>query len=273
MRQTYGSAEAAIGETVRCPVTGGPVKVASDTPSVEIKGKKYYVCCADCGARLKADQTSLTVSDGKLRLDDSTLNLELKIVDFSKPDLTFDLILDKIDADRYLPPKSSTQRIESRPAEAKSKGTASKTAPSSAPPAKSLAAALAAADGRLQAGNVIINQKKIEDIRMTFNGKSGPIKLALSARLPEGPLGVNGSIGPLGGEAGRQTLPLDLTVTAVDQLRLRASGKVSNPMQQPVAELAVKIDEFPGRIFFSPLIQRLTAPGDKTRHNSPLQLI
>ena len=54
-------------------------------------------------ARLKADQKSVVVTDGKLRLDDSTVNMKLKIVNFDKPDLTFDLTLDKIDADRYLP--------------------------------------------------------------------------------------------------------------------------------------------------------------------------
>ena len=194
--------------------------------------------------RLKADQNRLAISDGKLKLDDSKSSLTLNIVNFKHPDLTFDLALDQIDADRYMPPPTRAVKNEVRPA-VKAKADGAKTV--SSPTPNPVSWPLAAVDGRLQAGKVMINQKKIEDIRMTLNGKSGPIKLALSARLPEGPLGINGSIGPLGAEAGRQTLPLDLTVTAVDQLRLRASGKVSNPMQQPVAELAVKIDEFSPR--------------------------
>jgi AsmA protein len=102
-------------------------------------------------------------------------------------------------------------------------------------------------DGRLQAGKVIVNQKIIEDIRMTLNGKTGPIKLALNARLQEGPLTVNGSIGPFGADAGRQILPLDLTVNAVDHLKLRVNGKVLNPSGQPTVEMSVKIEEFSPR--------------------------
>ncbi len=55
MRQTYDSAEAGKGETVICPVNGTVVAVADDTPFVEVEGKKYYVCCSDCGRQLKAD--------------------------------------------------------------------------------------------------------------------------------------------------------------------------------------------------------------------------
>jgi AsmA protein len=197
-------------------------------------------------ARLKADQTSLAVSDGKLKLDDSNLNFVLKIVNFSKPDLAFDLTLDRIDADRYLPSKNSAPQNDGRPAE-KSKVAVSKTAPPPAAAPIALPAALAAVDARLQAGKVIINQKTIEDIRITLTANTGPIKLALAARLPEGPLTVNGSIGPFGADAGRQAVPLDLTVNAVDQLKLRAIGKVLNPILQPAVEMSVKIEEFSPR--------------------------
>ncbi|MBW2431746.1 MAG: AsmA family protein [Deltaproteobacteria bacterium] len=198
-------------------------------------------------AGLKADQTSLAISDGKLRLDDSTLNLRLKIVNFAKPDLAFDLTLDKIDADRYLPPKSGDRQIESRPAIAKSKATASKAGPSSAPAAKPFIASVAAVDGRLQAGSLIINQKKVDDILLTLTGKNGPTKMALTARLKEGPLTVNGSIGPFNEDSGRLILPLDIAVNAIDHLKLRANGKVLNPSTQPTFEMSVKIEEFSPR--------------------------
>ena len=86
-------------------------------------------------ARLKADQKSVVVTDGKLRLDDSTVNMKLKILNFDQPDLTFDLTLDKIDADRYLPPKSGDQGPEGRSSAAKLKGSSTRDAPSSAPAA------------------------------------------------------------------------------------------------------------------------------------------
>ena len=239
---------------VKDPMTAPQVELAIDLAAFSPRklfaalNRPFPVASADpkvlnrlsFSAGLTADQTSLAVSDGKLSLDDSRLNLKLKIANFSKPDLTFDLSLDKIDADRYLPPKSSTSQTEGRPAAAKSKTTDAKAA-------KPFTAALAAVDGRLQAGSVIFNQKKIEDIRITLNGKSGPIKLALAARLQEGPVTVNGAIGPLGADAGRQILPLDLAVNAVDHLKLHAAGKVLNPAAQPAVEISVKIEEFSPR--------------------------
>ena len=75
MRQTYGSAEAKTGETVMCPVMGNAVKVGADTPFVEIKGKKYYVCCPSCGEKIKGDpdrylknDMDLTEEEWKARL-------------------------------------------------------------------------------------------------------------------------------------------------------------------------------------------------------------
>lgn len=75
MRQTYGSAEAGMGETVMCPVMGNAVEVGADTPFVEIDGKKYYVCCPSCGEKIKGDPDrylkdylGLTEEDWKARL-------------------------------------------------------------------------------------------------------------------------------------------------------------------------------------------------------------
>ncbi|UCD81971.1 MAG: AsmA family protein, partial [Desulfobacterales bacterium] len=205
-------------------------------------------------ARIKADQTSLAVSDGKLKLDESALTVMLKIINFSKPDLAFDLTLDQIDADRYLPPKNSTRTNEGRMA-AKSKTAGAKTAPPAAPAAKYVGTALAAVDGRLHAGKVTINQRAIENIRIIIKGKTGPIKFDLAARLQEGPLNVNGSIGPLGADAGRQVLPLDVAVNAVDQLKLRAGGNVLNPGAQTAVEMSVKIEEFSPRKLLAALGQ------------------
>ncbi|MBT8366413.1 MAG: AsmA family protein, partial [Deltaproteobacteria bacterium] len=130
---------------------------------------------------------------------------------------------------------------------AKSKATTSKAGPSSAPAAKPFIASVAAVDGRLQAGSLIINQKKVDDILLTLTGKNGPTKMALSARLKEGPLTVNGSIGPFSTDTGRQILPLDIAVNAIDHLKLRANGKVLNPSTQPTFEMSVKIEEFSPR--------------------------
>jgi AsmA protein len=56
-------------------------------------------------ARIEGDAKAISLSDGRLGLDDSTLTFRADAKDFDKPDLKFDLTLDRIDLDRYLPPK------------------------------------------------------------------------------------------------------------------------------------------------------------------------
>ena len=70
-------------------------------------------------ANLKGDQKKLVVSDGILNLDESTLNFSLNASDFSRPNLAFDLNLDRIDIDRYLPPKSERQPATEKPTQKK----------------------------------------------------------------------------------------------------------------------------------------------------------
>ncbi len=67
------------------------------------------------GVSLKLSGTTeaISLSNGKVVLDDSSLNFSASAKEFSKPDLSFDLKLDQIDLDRYLPvpaePESETE--------------------------------------------------------------------------------------------------------------------------------------------------------------------
>ena len=61
---------------------------------------------ADGQLQLAATKDSLSVPKLQFRLDDSTLNGDLKVSNFAKPAIRFALHLDDIDADRYLPPQS-----------------------------------------------------------------------------------------------------------------------------------------------------------------------
>ena len=54
-------------------------------------------------ASVKGTSQSLNLNDGALELDDSKLNFSAKLKEFSKPNVTFDLKLNQIDLDRYLP--------------------------------------------------------------------------------------------------------------------------------------------------------------------------
>ncbi len=54
--------------------------------------------------RLSGGASAVSVTDGTLTLDDSSLTFQGAAKAFDKPDIAFDLVLDQIDLDRYLPP-------------------------------------------------------------------------------------------------------------------------------------------------------------------------
>ncbi len=114
-------------------------------------------------ANLKGNQTKIAVSNAILSLDQSTLNFTLNASDFSKPNLVFDLNLDQINLDRYLPPKSEKQpaaedRTEKKP-------------PDYAPLRKLIL------DGRIKIGQLIANKAKVEDMVIRITAQNGIINL------------------------------------------------------------------------------------------------
>ena len=109
----------------------------------------------------------------------------LKIAHLSNQDLAFDIALDQIDVDRYLPPRGIAKANEGRPS-VRQKGSAPKAVQTSEPARKPLNLAMVVVDGRLKAGNVTLNIRRIQDIQLSLAGRKGPIKMELSARLEEG---------------------------------------------------------------------------------------
>ena len=59
--------------------------------------------------RLKGNPASVSLSEGQLQLDDSKLIFSASAKEFSMPNLKFDLQLDEIDLDRYLPEPTAKQ--------------------------------------------------------------------------------------------------------------------------------------------------------------------
>lgn len=55
-------------------------------------------------AKVVGDPRHLVLSDGNILFDDSSITLDATVKDFSRPDLAFDMAVDSIDLDRYLPP-------------------------------------------------------------------------------------------------------------------------------------------------------------------------
>lgn len=83
-------------------------------------GEKFPIVTADPKAfgriafrtRLKGDLQQISLLDGMLEIDDSKADFSFDVKDLSKPAVIFDFNLDRIDADRYLPPSSETKPAE-----------------------------------------------------------------------------------------------------------------------------------------------------------------
>jgi len=133
-------------------------------------------------ANLKGDAARVTVSDGILNLDESTLNFSLKASDFSKPNLVFDLNLDQINLDRYLPPKSEQQAAP-----------ADKSAPQKATDYEPLRKLIL--DGRIKIGQLVASRAKIKDLLVQVKAKNGIFNLdPLQLAMYQGNVSGNGNL-------------------------------------------------------------------------------
>ncbi len=124
-------------------------------------------------ADVNASAKAAAISNANLDLDDSKLAFSLKASDFSRPNLTFDMNLDQIDLDRYLPPKSEKAAAEKGGAAAK---------PASKPNFKPLRKMIV--DGTVKIGKLTVSKAKLNSVLLKVKAKDGiinldPIKMAL----------------------------------------------------------------------------------------------
>ncbi|MBW2115000.1 MAG: AsmA family protein [Deltaproteobacteria bacterium] len=128
----------------------------------------------------------MTISDGALDLDESKLKFTVKAREFSKPNVMFDLILDKIDLDRYLPPPSEKKGAEEKTA---AKAPAPKKKIDYTPLRKLVL------DGTIRVGNLKANQAKIQDVYLKVVGKNGHFRLdPLNLKLYQGEVSAKGAL-------------------------------------------------------------------------------
>ncbi|NIS61158.1 MAG: AsmA family protein [Proteobacteria bacterium] len=125
----------------------------------------------------------VAMKDGLLKLDDSTLTFTVGAKQFEKPVISFDLDLDSIDLDRYLPP----------PAEAKEEGK-----PSIGPqqkrekkpnytPLRELVM-----DGKVRIGRLKVHGAELSDLNLKINARNGIIHVdPFSMNLYEGAVSGN----------------------------------------------------------------------------------
>ena len=137
---------------------GKPFPVATSDPEALTK--------VALKANLKGSPDRVSLSQGALDLDESKLSFSLNAKEFSKPDVTFDLNLDKINVDRYLPPSSP-------------KGAAKEEKPKAAPAAskKTDYAPLRkmVVNGTVKIGMLTAMGAKVEDVNLKVTGKNGDL--------------------------------------------------------------------------------------------------
>ena len=118
--------------------------------------------------RLEAGAKAVTISDAVLTLDESKLNLSATVKDFAKPDVTFDVRLDHIDIDRYLPPAA---------ADGGGPAPAGRTAAPAQPKTDYSALRRLVLNGQARIDRLTVAKAKMEDVSLKVAAKDGVVSL------------------------------------------------------------------------------------------------
>ena len=116
---------------------------------------------------VKADSAKLSLTNGTLNLDQSRLNFSATAMEFSRPNLKFDLDLDQINLDRYMPPPSDQPPPGDSSGKAKSTGQKTDYTP--------LRRMLL--DGTAKIGQLTVSKANVQDVLLQIKAKDGIIKL------------------------------------------------------------------------------------------------
>ena len=139
-------------------------------------------------ANLKGDPKNIQISDGVLDLDESKMAFSVRAKDFDKPDVGFNIDLDKIDVDRYLPPPS-----EKKPAEGEKKAEPPK--PEAKEKTDYTPLRKVVLDGAVKIGTLKARGLTLQDVNMKVMGKNGLFNLdPLSMKLYKGEMSIKGAL-------------------------------------------------------------------------------
>jgi len=140
----------------------------------------------DFKAHIKADANQASVSKGVMNLDQSQLNFSATAGQFSLPNLKFDLNLDKINLDHYLPPPSDPPPAEKAPAAAKGQRKKADYTP----------LRRLILDGLIKIGQLTVSKANIQDVYLQVKAKNGifnldPMKLNMYQGKADGKAVLN----------------------------------------------------------------------------------
>ena len=148
-------------------------------------------------AVVKGSAKSVSVSDGVLVLDDSTMNFSARAQAFEKPDLKCILSLDKIDVDRYLPSATENDSGRAASASAKDESTAMDTGKSRRETSTIDYAPLRrmVLDAKVNIGSLKVAGLSMANITASLAGKNGVFNLdPFSMDLYQGKAGAKARV-------------------------------------------------------------------------------
>ena len=117
--------------------------------------------------KLQANKEHVNISDLVLKIDESTLKGSIEVNNFEKPAILFDLSANKVNIDRYLPPKDNNAKKITTPASAAVIGV-------SLAPLEILKALNAS--GQIMIEQLKINELKMQGVTLKLNAEKGIIQ-------------------------------------------------------------------------------------------------
>jgi AsmA protein len=164
-------------------------------------------------ADISGGAESMKISEGRLNLDDSALALTLEVKDYRRPDLRFNIDLNRIDLDRYLPPPGETaeKREDSGSAGARKTDYG---------PLRRLVL-----DGRLKIGQLRVKKINAGDISIQVQARDGVIRVdPLQLKMYEGDVSGKSRM-DVTGERPQTGVDLQLRNIRINPLLKDATGK------------------------------------------------
>jgi AsmA protein len=198
LKQLHGELKGSVTDAVSNPRFDLSIIVSPFSPRklMEAAGQAFPISTSDpkalarvaFKADMKGNPEHVEVSEGVINIDDTTLNFTLKAGDFAKPDVEFDLNLDEMDLDRYLPPEDGK---EDKPkAEADLKKSQQGKKKTDYAPLRRLVL-----DGTMGIGKLKVANARMKDINLKVTGRNGVFKLEpLSLDLYQGNLTASGTL-------------------------------------------------------------------------------
>jgi AsmA protein len=156
--------------SIQMPDLGGVFDIAS--PSLPMKKLKIPI-----SGSLGADMSKQTAdADLAFALDESRIKAKLAVSDFKSLNSTFDIAIDKLNVDKYLPPKPAADPAAATPANWQAEK------PIDFSPLKILAVS-----GSLRIGELVASKLQVKNLRVDLSAKDGRVTVdPLAANLYQG---------------------------------------------------------------------------------------